>query len=104
MTDELAWQSKSRFFYMSENKYPRMFIVHVWNIFSGFFFIKQAEKKKPRMSQDMWIFSIKLIKSVNHHTNPMNILGFFPTPKLGLKALYVRRRIRPLKSKLTWIG
>ena len=40
------------FFYVGENKYPRMFIVHVWNIFSVvLFFLKR--KKKPRMSQDI---------------------------------------------------
>ena len=57
------------FFSIGENKYPRMFIVDVWNIFSGFFFF------------------IKFVKLVSHNTSPMNILGFFPIPKLGLKAL-----------------
>ena len=52
MSDEHAWQSKSRFFFwVGEKKCPCIFIVHVWNSFSGFFFLKR--KKKPRMSQDI---------------------------------------------------
>ena len=32
------------FFCVGENKYPRMFIVHVWNIFFGFFFFVSEKK------------------------------------------------------------
>ena len=74
------------FFYVGENKYPSMFIVHVGNIFSGFFF--KAKKKPTHVSRHEWNFLIKFVEYVNHHTCRMNKLGFFPIPKLGLKALY----------------
>ena len=47
----LGNQNHVVFFFMGEKKCPRMFIAHVWNIFSGCFFFKK-QKKKPRMSQD----------------------------------------------------
>ena len=43
MSDEHAWvfyskeKKKLKSFDVGENKYPRMLIVQVWNIFSGFF-------------------------------------------------------------------
>ena len=63
MSDEHAWKSKSRFFFcVGENKYPRMFIVHVWNIFFGFFFFCKR-KKNPRMSQDIGGFFLSNLKN-----------------------------------------
>ena len=70
------------FFNVAGKKYPRMFIVHVWNIFSVFFFV--SEKKTTHVSRHTWNFLIKFVKLVNHHTSPMNILGFFPNSQIGL--------------------
>ena len=82
----LGNQNHFFFFWMGEKKCPRMFIVHTWNIFSAFFFY--SEKKNHACLKTYMGFLIKFVKLVNHHTSPMNILGFFPIPKLNLKALY----------------
>ena len=86
MSDELAWQSKSRFFYVGENKYPRMFIVHVWNIFSVVLFFLKRKKNHACLKTYIDFFLL-----VNHHTSPMNILGFFPIiPNLGFHRCLTR--------------
>ena len=86
MTDELAWQSKSRFFYMSENKYPRMFIVHVWNIFSGFFFIKQAEKKNHACLKTYVDFFDQTCKIGESPHKSYEHTWFFSNSQVGLKS------------------
>ena len=63
------------FFYVDENKYPRMFIVHVWNIFSGF------------LSQNSQYLEFFYQIGESPHKNHEHTC-FFPFPKLGLKALY----------------
>ena len=68
------------FFWVGEKKCPCMFIVHVWNIFSGFFFFK-AKKKTTHVSRHTWNFFIKFVKLVNHHTSPRTYLVFFQLTK-----------------------
>ena len=103
MSDEHAWQSKSRFFfYVGEKKYPHKFIVHVWNIFSGNIFFL-SEKKNHACLKTYVEFLIKFVKLVNHHTSPMNILGFLPIPKLGLNirafSVVMRNTLRTTQTK-----
>ena len=94
------------FFYVGEKKYPHMFIVvHVWNIFSGNIFFYKAKKKTTHVSIKTYVeFLIKFVNLVNHHTSPMNILGFLPIPKLGLniRAFSVVMRNTILTTQTKW--
>ena len=83
---------------MGENKYPRMLIVQVWNIFSGFFL---SDKKTHACLKTYVEILINFVKLVNHHTSPMNILGFFPIPKLGLTVVMRNNSLTTQRKRYT---
>ena len=84
MSDEHAWQSKSRFFFMWVKINIHTCSSYMCGIFFSVFFFKAKKKTHACLKTYVEFF----VKFVIHHTSPMNILGFFSIPKLGLKALY----------------
>ena len=70
------------FFYVGENKYPRMFIVHVWNIFSDVLFFLKRKKNHACLKTYMDFFFIgeSPHKSYEH-------TWFFSNSQFGLPPL-----------------
>ena len=86
MSDEHPWQSKPRFFffYVGEKKYPHKFIVHVWNIFSGFF-LKRKKKNDECLKTYVEFFDqIRKIGESPHKSYEHT--WFFSNSQIGLKS------------------
>ena len=70
--------------------------------FRKYFFFK-AKNKNHACLKTYVEFLIKFVKLVNHHTSPMNILGFLPIPKLGLNirafSAVMRNTLRTTQTK-----
>ena len=67
------------FFFMGE-KNIHACSSYMCGIFFHLFFFFKSEKKTTHVSRDSrhtWNFLIIFEKLLNHHTSPMNILGFF---------------------------